>query len=119
MSQIHAKRAAPEPVQPVSDNGITYSAPASKRGVVEAHDDMSGQLVWETEVYSTAYDPELEKDVQDVFITDLRIDNGRLLVSNEKKQEYALDLKTGDAFPKEHTRNGLWLSFLAFLSSLF
>lgn len=89
-----AKRVEPVEVKPVVHDGIEYRAPHEKMGVVEAWDKATGKMVWEKTVYTVEIDPNLEKDVQDVFITKLKIDNGRLIVTNEHNDRYSIDLKT-------------------------
>lgn len=96
MSAIQAKRMAPTPVDTISFNGVTYSAPTSMMGVVEARDEKADQILWTTKVYSVAYDSNLEKDAQDVFITKLEVANEKLLVTNERNQKYQVDLRTGE-----------------------
>jgi len=47
-------------------------------------------------LYKTDYNPELERDVQDVFITslELSVDKKSLLAINEKGQKFLINLKT-------------------------
>ncbi len=91
-----AKRAAPVEVTPVTNAGIEYRAPSGveKMGVVEAWDKATDKMVWEKKVYEVSIDPNLEKDVQHVFITKMKIDAGKLIVTNEKDDRYSIDLKT-------------------------
>jgi hypothetical protein len=94
-----AKRGEPAEVKPVVHEGIEYRAPHStiaseKMGVVEAWDKATGKMLWEKKVYTVALDADLEEDVQHVFITKLEIDAGKLIVTNERKDRYSIDLKT-------------------------
>ncbi|MCX7010509.1 MAG: hypothetical protein NTY53_25245 [Kiritimatiellaeota bacterium] len=89
-----AKRAAPAGVAPVVHEGLEYRAPQEKQGVVEAWEQATGKLLWEQQVYAVKRNPQLEQDVQDVFITKLELAAGKLLITNEKQARYALDLKT-------------------------
>ena len=100
-----AKRGAPAKVAPVTYEGIEYRAPTStlspdakafpsKMGVVEAWDKAAGKMLWEKKVYIVAPDPGLERDVQDVFITKLEIDAGKLIVTTERNDRYSIDLTT-------------------------
>ena len=101
------KRSAPAEVPPVVSDGVRYEDPHTDNpcgqngGCVVAYDDASGALLWSLKVYCTQYDPQLEQDVQDVFITSLAVDNGQLDVTNEKGLHFAIDLQThaisGDA----------------------
>lgn len=40
------------------------------------------------------YLPDLERDVQDVFITSIQKEGNQLHILNERKSEYLLDLET-------------------------
>ena len=111
MSAIQAKRMAPTPVAPVVYDGVAYSAPTSAMGFVEARDEKTNQVVWVTKVYSVTYNPHLEADVQDVFITKLEFSDGNLLVTNENSEKYQVDPKTGKVISSTETnatRSG-WL----------
>jgi hypothetical protein len=91
----------------VVSEGVRYEAPhfnnpcGQNGGCVAAYDNASGALLWSEKVYCTQYDPQLETDIQDVFITSLSLDNGKLNVTNEKGLHFAIDLRTqaidGDA----------------------
>ena len=100
-----AKRGAPAEVKPVVHEGIEYRAPHStidsnKMGVMEAWDKATGKMLWEKKVYTVALDADLEEDVQHVFITKLEIDAGKLIVTNERKDRYSIDLKTQKVTPE-------------------
>ena len=114
MSTIQAKRMAPAAVDPISYEGITYSAPTNMMGSVEARDEKTSQIVWTTKVYSVAYNPLIETDVQDVFITELQIDDGELLVTNESDEKYYVDLKTG-AVARNPARSGWLIAAIIFI----
>jgi len=88
-----AKRRAPKPVLPVVWNGVEYRA--RDMNSVEAVNLASQQKLWRTRAYFVWYDPFAEKDVQDIFITSLAVQNGKLLVTNEAGKSYWLNLKTG------------------------
>jgi len=45
-------------------------------------------------VYRNTIDPLLERDVQDVFITDLELQGQTLLVEDEKSRCFSINLKT-------------------------
>lgn len=93
MSSIQAKRFAPAPVEPIHFEGIRYEV--SGMGVVLAWDEENNQELWKNTIYKVSYNPILETDVQDVWITKLEIANGVLLVTNEGSATYKVDLKTG------------------------
>ena len=88
-----AKRAAPKPVPPVVDHGVEYRA--KDMNFVEAVDLASHARLWRTKVYFVWYVPLAEQDCQDIFITTLAVQNGRLLVRNEAGRTYRVDLRTG------------------------
>jgi acyl-CoA hydrolase len=95
-AEAWAKRGPPEPVTPVVHNGVKYVAPNQngREGRVEARDAKSDKLLWGVTVYTVPIDPNLEEDVQWVFIAGLALRDGALLVTNEKNQQFVLDLKT-------------------------
>ena len=91
-----AKRAAPQPVTPVVHNGVKYVAPneTGREGKVEARDEKTDKKLWDVVIYKVKIDPNLETDVQWVFITKLDLRGEILLVTNEKNERFTLDLKT-------------------------
>ena len=89
-----AKRAAPEAVEPVTVHGITYSAPPDAIGFVVARNASSGRELWRQRIYSVRINPALERDVQDLFITTLKVRGGTLLVTNERGEHFVLNLQT-------------------------
>ncbi len=93
------KRAAPKPVAPVVSNGVEYTAPVDAMGFVVATDSATRKELWRAQIYKIVRDPNLEGDVQDVFITTLELDRTRLLITDERGRRFALDLKTRDVSP--------------------
>jgi hypothetical protein len=89
-----AKRRAPEPVKAVVHDGVRYEAPVEKMGIVEAFDAATGKKLFEVQVYWVTVDPNLERDVQDVYITKLEVAGGGLLVTDERDRQFLVDLKT-------------------------
>ena len=89
-----AKRSVPLAVEPVTVHGVTYSAPATAMGFVVASDASSGRELWRRRIYRIHFNPSLERDVQDVFITSLTLRGEYLLIANEHGERYALDLST-------------------------
>ena len=92
---------APEPVKPVSENGIQYEAIHwgwkhdldQNGGYIRATKD--GEQLWLLKIYTTEYDKNLERDVQDVFITELKIVNPESLeVRDERDRVYWVNLKS-------------------------
>lgn len=98
ISESVAKRAAPSIVMPVKIGNIEYSVPngksQSQMGCIEAIDVRTGELLWIRQVYVVKYDLELEGDVQDVYIKNIKIKGNSLIITNERKSEYQLNLKT-------------------------
>jgi hypothetical protein len=92
-SSAFAKRPAPKDVPPVIAGDIKYTAPPRNGGgYVEARDVRSGKLLWELRVYEIKVDQDLERDVQDIFITSLKVADGKLQVVNEKGDKFVVDL---------------------------
>ena len=94
IAPVFAKRAAPDPVAPVLFKGIQYSAPHDAMGFVVATGISSGKELWRVRIYEVRVDPNLERDVQDVFITSLEMKDSTLIITTERGGKYALDLKT-------------------------
>ena len=98
LSESVAKRAVPSIVIPVQVGSIEYSAPHGKlqnqMGCIEARNVGSGELLWRRQVYVVKYDPDLEGDVQDVYIKNIKIKGDSLMITNERKSEYQLNLNT-------------------------
>ena len=94
-----AKRGAPAEVLPVTVGNIEYSAPHRngthrKMGLLEARDLKSGKLIWSRQIYAVKYDPDLEGDVQDVFIKSITAEGNHLIITNERNSKYQLDLNS-------------------------
>ena len=89
-----AKRAAPAVVAPVIAMGLEFSAPHDAMGFVVATGISSGKEMWRVRIYEVRVNPNIEGDVQDVFITSFAVKDGALIVTNERKEKFALDLKT-------------------------
>ena len=92
-----AKRGAPAGVLPVKVGNIEYSAPhrngtQKQMGFIEARDSRSGKLIWSRQIYAVKYDPDLEGDVQDVFIKRITVEGSNLIITNERNSKYQLDL---------------------------
>jgi hypothetical protein len=95
-SEAWAKRGAPTPVTPVVHKGVQYVAPNTNglEGKIEARNEETGKKLWDVVIYTVKIDPSLEQDVQWVFITGLAVQDNTLLVTNDKNEQYILDLKT-------------------------
>ena len=96
------KRTSPEPVEPVSLDGVRYEPIGSGKGgglgqnggYVAAIDERSGEELWVRKIYDVTYNDEIEEDKQDVFITGLAIDRTKraLLVRNERGERFVLSI---------------------------
>ena len=102
-SNVMAKRIAPEEVPPIATDKAVFSVPhfaegdrTQNGGVVEARHPKTKKLLWRIQIYKTAYDKALEKDVQDVFIKTLSFDKSHklLIMSDEKSRVFVLNLTT-------------------------
>lgn len=89
---VHAKRLAPIPVKPITNAGLRYEAlpwatDNSKMnqngGYVQVINTRNNLPICTKQIYETKYDVNLERDVQDNFITNLKIENGQLIISSE------------------------------------
>lgn len=89
-----AKRSAPAAVPPVVIKGVEYSAPHDAMAFVVAKGIGLGKELWRVRIYEVRVNPELERDVQDVFITSLSEKDGALLITNERGEKFTLDLQT-------------------------
>jgi hypothetical protein len=97
-----AKRMGPAPVAAVQTDGLVIEvAPwtqgcglGQNGGFIVARDAASGEPRWLLQVYATDYDPRRERDVQDVFITALRLlaDGETLQVEDELGRRFRVDL---------------------------
>jgi hypothetical protein len=92
---LFAKRAQPHPVTPIVDTNIRYSAQGSgQKQFVVATETSTGKELWKAEIFHVNYKPDLERDVQDVFIKELKRARGGLLIKDERSRCYFLDLST-------------------------
>jgi hypothetical protein len=99
-ANVWAKRAAPSDVPSVVSGNVRYEAPHftttctpnQNGGCVVAYDNTTNAQLWALQVYCTKYDPNLEEDVQDVFITSLVLDDSnQLQVTNEASKHFTID----------------------------
>ena len=91
-----AKRIAPVKVDPAIHEGIRYVAPNDdgRRGYIEAWNVGTNKKLWELTIFTNGIDPNLEEDVQWVFIKALNIQDGRLMVTSERGKTYQVDVNT-------------------------
>src|SRR5215468_6756765 len=91
-----AKRIAPVTVDPVIYEGVRYVAPNDDghRGYIEAWNVGNNKKLWELTLFTNRIDPNLEEDVQWVFIKSLSIHDGRLIATSERGETYQVDPET-------------------------
>src|SRR5213595_1804814 len=77
-------------VDPVLYEGIRYVAPNDdgRRGYIEAWNIETNKKLWELTIFINDIDPNLEEDVQWVFIKALNIQDGRLMLTSERGKTY-------------------------------
>ena len=96
---LQAKRVGPKAVAPVTVGGVRYEAlPWGKKrglgqngGYLATFDAKTGAELGLIKVYEIKYDPKLEADVQDVFISRLDTFNGAVLITDERGRKFLLD----------------------------
>ena len=110
------RRVAPDPVDPVTHNGIRYEVihfgkPLGLKqngGYLQKFDAESGEDLGFIRIYKVKYRwwRAIEKDKQDVFITDMRLDEdgARLLIDAERDGHYAYVIESGTVETIEKTQ---------------
>ncbi|HET6887521.1 MAG TPA: hypothetical protein VFH87_06310 [Candidatus Udaeobacter sp.] len=95
-SLISGKRIAPAAVEPVIHEGVRYFVPNDdgRRAYIEAWDVRTNKKLWDLTVFTNRIDPELEEDIQWVFISQLSFRDGTLIVTSERGRTYQIDLRT-------------------------
>ena len=91
-----AKRLTAVKVDPVFYAGIRYIAPNDdgRRGYIEAWNLGTNKKLWELTIFTNGIDPNLEEDVQWVFVKALNIQDSRLTVTSESGKTYQVDVNT-------------------------
>ena len=91
-----AKRIAPVNVDCVIYERVRYAAPNDngRRGYIEAWNVLNNEKLWELTIFINPIDPNLEEDVQWVFIKALDVQDGRLIVTSERGKTYHVDVNT-------------------------
>jgi hypothetical protein len=102
-----AKRIPPAKVAPVVYEGIRYVAPNDdgRRAYIEAWDIQTNSKLWDLTVFTNRIDPKLEEDVQWVFISELSLRDGTLIVKSERGTTYQVDLRTKAITESNATRS--------------
>ena len=105
-TQIYADRTMPVKIEPVIYNNIRITAENSTKynmGIVKAYNNTTGAFMWQKKIYNVGIFPNLEEDAQLVFIKEMKIHDGMLLVINEKNRVYKVDPLTGRVLNKIYT----------------
>ena len=103
------KRDAPPRARPVIHKGVRYGAdtlteeswgsdplPPVSSVCLVARDPNDDRILWKAELFEIRYDPDMERDKQDVVVTKLAVNlfGTRLKAADEKGRHYSIDLKT-------------------------
>jgi hypothetical protein len=88
---IGSSRAPPKKVEPLTIDNIEYTAPWGKIGFIEARDVETGKLLWDLKVYNLEIDPQIEQDVQEIYITSIIWNQGQLEVTTEVGTTYVVN----------------------------
>ena len=93
---IKSKRIPPKHVEPVIIGDIMYSKHLNE---IIATNTITNTIIWQKIIYHIEYDKQLERDVQDVHIDELLLINNALLIRNEMKEYYLLNISTKNIKP--------------------
>jgi hypothetical protein len=99
-----AKRRAPS-ARPVEHEGVRYEQLRRPKeqgfkqsgGVIAAIDEASGEQLWAVQLYETVFDSAEERDAQEVYVSELRLDakQGVLRAVDERKRVWLIRLSDG------------------------
>jgi hypothetical protein len=92
---LWAKRVRAPIVEPVVYNNIRYVAPNDdgRREYVQAFEVATNHKLWEVTVFRNIISPFMEEDLQWFYIKNLQVENGELIVTDEKGRQFAVDLE--------------------------
>lgn len=99
-----SKAYAPSAILPVLYKDIrilTENSSQYNMGIVQAFNTKTNKLIWSKKIYEVNIDSNIEEDVQLVFIKDMKIENDKLVVINEKNVSYTLDPYTGEGLDSD------------------
>ncbi len=105
-SLINAKRAAPPEVEPLTVDGVTYSVSHIKdkcffTAYVIATDEETKSRKWKTQIYKITFNQEMEKDVQEVYISKLESTEDYLIIETEGNRSYKVLKESGNLSTSE------------------
>ena len=96
-----AKRRAPS-AKPVTHLGVRYEQMrrpgehgfTQAGGVIAAIDVAKDKQLWAVQLYETKFDPAEERDAQEVYVSELRIDTKTqaLIATDERKRHWMIKL---------------------------
>jgi hypothetical protein len=92
---IFAKRLPPPDVPPIISNGIKYSANQCGMGCVNSIELKTNKELWKDTLYKVVYSPNIERDIQDIFIKKMWLCGHFLYIKNEKGIQYQVRIKDG------------------------
>ncbi len=93
-ASVSASRIGPGPADSIVIAGVRYEPVWDSLGRFRASDAKTGQELWSLELYKIAYNPDLETDVQDVFVIALKKESdGSILATDERGRGYRVDLR--------------------------
>lgn len=67
---------------------------------MQVPDIKTDSVIWELKFYSINYNKGLEKDVQDIFVTKMEIQDQKLVIWNEKNDRFVVNVKTREVIPQ-------------------
>jgi hypothetical protein len=93
-ASVAASRIGPARAGSIVIAGVRYESVWGALGSFRASDAKTGKELWSLELYKIAYIPELETDVQDVFVIALKKESDdSILATDERGRVYRVDLK--------------------------
>lgn len=98
---LMAKRVGPKDVPAVTIKNLRFEVIhwgkdrgfAQNGGYIAAFDKTSGEELWTLKIYDIVYDPELESDVQDLFIKSMKKSwfGNTLKIIDERGRQYVVN----------------------------
>jgi len=88
------KRMGPRMVDSISIGGLRFMVSHNSKNNLSAFDS-KGKLVWSKKIISGKIDPSEEKDVQEIYIRELKEEKGKLVVIDEANKKYVLSPTDG------------------------
>jgi hypothetical protein len=104
MNNPHGKRVGPPEVPPAHIGPLRIEALHWGRerglgqngGFIRAVDERTGTEEWVLQVYGIDYDPEMEEDVQDIFIRSIQLvdEDASLLIADERGRHFRVAVES-------------------------